>query len=113
MSHQKFQSCIDACLECAVECQHCATECLKESDVKMMLKCIELERQCTIVCSAAAELMSVGGSHAAHLCTECAEICKACAEECEKHSHMEHCKKCAEACRRCAEECEKMAKVAA
>lgn len=111
MNNEKFQSCIDACLECTTECQSCATACLKENDLAMLLHCINLNRQCAIVCSAAAELMSVGGSHATHLCAECAEICKDCAQECTKHAHMEHCKECAETCRKCAEECEKMTNV--
>jgi hypothetical protein len=107
MSHEKFQSCIDACVACAVECNHCATECLQENDIKMMVKCIQLDRQCAVICFAAAQLMSIGGEHASHLCAECAEICTACAEECGKHSNA-HCKKCAEACRKCAEACKAM-----
>jgi hypothetical protein len=111
MRDQKFQDCIDACLACAVACQHCATSCLHENDVAMLLHCVELERQCSIVCAATAQLLSIGGSHATHLCAECAEICRDCAQECERHAHMEHCKKCAAACRSCAEACEKMAGV--
>ena len=112
MSHQKFKSCIDACVACAVECNHCATECLHEDDVKAFVRCIQLNRQCAVVCFAAAELMSIGGEHAEHFCNECAGICDACAAECEKHSN-EHCKKCAEACRKCAKECRAMSAVAA
>ena len=113
MSHQKFQICIDACVACAVECNHCATECLNENDVKAQINCIQLERQCAVICFAAAQLMSIGGEHASHLCNECAEICEACAVECEKHSHHDHCKKCAEACRKCSKECRSMIAVAA
>jgi hypothetical protein len=112
MSHQKFQSCIDACVACAVECNHCATECLQEKDIKIMVNCIQLDRQCAVICFAAAQLMSIGGEHASHLCEECAEICDACAAECSKHSN-EHCKKCAEACKKCAEACRTMSKSAA
>lgn len=113
MSHEKFQSCIDACIACAIECEHCVSACLNEEDVKMLIRCIELERECASVCRSAAELMSLGGQHAASLCHVCAEICDACAEECEKHTEhgMEHCRACAEECRRCAEECRSMAGV--
>ena len=62
MSHERFQSCIDACIACAIACEHCASECLKEEDVKMMVRCIELDRECASVCRSAAELMSIGGS---------------------------------------------------
>jgi hypothetical protein len=108
MSHEKYQSCIDACLECAVACTQCASECLKEEDVKMMARCILLDRECAAVCFAAAELMTIGGEFSSMLCTPCAEICEECAEECENHE-TEHCKKCAAVCRQCAEECRKMA----
>lgn len=109
MSHQKFQECIDACLECAIECEHCSTACLQEDDVKMMSKCIQLDRDCADICALTARLLARGSEHGMHLMKECAEVCEKCAEECEKHSHMEHCKACAEACRRCAEECRSMA----
>ena len=108
MSHEKFQSCIDACLECAMECEHCSTACLQEDDVKMMAKCIQLERDCIDICITTAKLLARGSQHGMHLMAECAEICDACADECEKHSHMEHCQKCAEVCRACAEECRSM-----
>ena len=110
MLHEKFQSCIEACNECATTCTHCATSCLHESDVKMLAHCIQLDLECAAICRSAAELMSLGSSHAQKLCAICADICDACAAECEKHSHMEHCKECAEACRRCAEECRSMSK---
>jgi len=107
MSHEKFQFCIDACIACAITCEHCATECLREDDVKMMVRCIELDRECASVCRSAAELMSMGGSHATRLCSVCADICDACARECEIHD-IEHCQECAEECIACAEECRKM-----
>ena len=105
---QKFKNCIEACLACAVACNNCATECLNEDDVKMLIKCIQLDRQCSVICFATANMMSIGGEHASHLCAECAEICNACAEECDKHAAMgmDHCRICAEACRKCATACE-------
>jgi hypothetical protein len=110
MSHERFENCIDACVACAIQCEHCASECLREKDVKTMLKCIELDRQCASVCRSAAELMSIGGAFALALCNACAEICEACAEECEKHD-MDHCQECADECRSCADECRKMAEM--
>jgi len=73
----------------------------------MMVKCIELDRQCASVCRAAAELMSMGGTHATLLCSACADICDACARECEMHDR-DHCQECAEECAACAEECRRM-----
>lgn len=104
MNHERYQICIDACIECAQECDRCATACLHEKDVGMLTRCIALDRECAETCYASARLMGMEGEHAALFCHSCAEICDVCAEECEKHD-MEHCRKCAEACRRCADEC--------
>lgn len=107
MSNQKFQSCIDECLACAIACEHCATACLGEEDVKMMTRCIQLDRDCADICILTARLLARDSQHGQHLMKECVEICEMCAEECEKHDE-DHCQKCAEACRKCAEECRRM-----
>lgn len=108
MSHEKFQTCINACYECATECKHCENACLNETDVSKMVRCIKLDGECATICLAAATLMSGGSGFSNDICRLCAEMCEACATECEKHSHMEHCKKCAEVCRSCARECKSM-----
>lgn len=75
----------------------------------MLSRCIALARECAIVCSANAKLMSVGGEYASLLCQACVAICNVCAEECESDSkELDYCKRCAEVCRECAEECAKM-----
>ena len=89
-------------------CNHCAASCLREEDVKMMARCIQLDIECAALCQAAAQIMSLNGNSAAELCGICADACQACAEECAKHDH-DHCRECARACRTCAEECRRMA----
>lgn len=112
MSHEKYQPCIDACIQCAQECDHCASACLGEAEVEMLAQCIRLDHDCATICWTAASYMSRGSQFAVAVCRLCAEICDACAEECGKHAaHMEHCARCAEACRRCAETCRQMATV--
>lgn len=112
MSHEKFATCIEACVECANECEHCATACLNEKDVAHMAKCIEIERYCADLCRMSAAFMARSSEATEHyakeLCALCAHVCEDCAKECEKHSHMEHCKACAEACRECAKACHAM-----
>jgi hypothetical protein len=105
---KEYHACIEACVECWLACEMCAEACLHESDVKRMVECIRLDRDCAEVCQAAVRLMVRGGELAPAFCRVCAEICDACAEECERHE-AEHCQVCAAACRRCAEECRKMA----
>lgn len=106
MTHQQYQKCIDACIECATVCNHCAVSCLEEKDVQQLTKCIRLDLECAVICRSSAELMSVGSMYSRQICNICAAICIACADECEKHAAMgmEHCKECAEACRACAKE---------
>lgn len=108
MSHQQFQSCIDACYACAVACDHCAASCLQEQDVKMMARCIALDMDCAQICRMAAAYMSRGSEFAGAICRACADVCQACGEECGKHQ-AQHCQECAQACRRCADECRSMA----
>ena len=112
MSHQEFQTCIEACVRCAQECEHCANACLDEQNVKEMAECIRLDRDCAEICWGAAALMSRGSRFAHDLCRLCTEICEACGAECRKHQ-MDHCQRCADACEQCAEECRRMAGVAA
>jgi hypothetical protein len=107
MSHHNYQECIDACLRCAATCNHCASSCLREDDVKMMAKCIQLDMECAAICYAAAQFMGMGSDDVIRICTLCADICEACAAECERHNN-EHCSECAAACRKCAEECRRI-----
>ena len=88
-------------------CEHCATACLHEENIKMMARCIELDRSCADACSFASREMARDSEFAERVCQLCAEFCDACGEECAKHK-MDHCQMCAEACRRCAEACREM-----
>ena len=106
---KQYESCIEACHECVTECEHCAVSCLHEQDIKMMVRFIELVRNCADMCSLAAQFMSRGSTYAGKLCALCADICQACGDECAKRKN-EHCQPCAKACHKCAEECQNMAK---
>ncbi len=112
MSHEDYQSCIDACIRCAQACEECGEACLGEKNVAMMAGCIRLDKDCAQSCWTAASIMSRGSSFAQHLCRLCAEICEACGAECRKHQ-ADHCQRCADECERCAEECRQMAGAAA
>ena len=67
MSHVKYQDCIEACNDCMAACEHCATACLHEENIKMMVRCIELDRSCADYEQAAAlgglELRALDGRH--------------------------------------------------
>ena len=104
--HTQNQALLDALNACIAACEHCASSCLKEEDVKMMARCISIDRDCADICALTARFVARDSEHAQHVMRECAEICKICGDECEKHAaQMPHCKECAEACRRCEQAC--------
>ncbi len=77
-----------------------------------MARCIQLDMECAAICTAAAQLMSMGSNRASEICRICADICTECGDECGKHESV-HCRECAEICHRCAEECRRMSSIAA
>jgi hypothetical protein len=38
----KYAECIEACNHCANACEYCGSLCLREENIRIMLKCIEL-----------------------------------------------------------------------
>ena len=90
--------------ECVQYCNYCLNSCLEEQDIKMMVNCIRLDRDCALICSTALQLVYKQGKFAKDILQLCIKACKACAEECGKFQH-DHCKKCAEACKKCADAC--------
>src|SRR6185503_14051159 len=103
-----YQVCINACLHCAALCNHCALSCTTEEDIKMMARCIQLDMECSAICYAAANLMSLDSEKAIAICGICADVCEACANECSLHDN-DHCRQCADACTACAAECKNIA----
>lgn len=93
---------------CAAACEMCADACLDEENIKMMVPCIRLDRDCSRICHTTASLIASSSKNAGPLLKVCEEICRLCSEECGKHEH-DHCQKCAQACRECAEACSKYA----
>lgn len=89
---------------CAAACEACMDACLSEEDIKKMVRCIRLDRDCAKICYVTASFVASNSDHASHLIKECEEICRLCREECEKHD-MQHCEECAWACKECEEAC--------
>ena len=104
MLHQNHHELIQKLLNCALSCEICATGCLKEEDVKMMARCINLDRDCADICIQAARLLKRDSEIGHQYLLICEEICRMCAAECGKYAH-EHCKQCAQACKDCADAC--------
>ena len=101
--HKDF---LEKLARCAAACENCLDSCLDEDNLKMMVKCIRLDRDCAKICAITASFVASNSPHAKHLAKECQEICKLCGDECEK-MEADHCKECAKACRECEEACKK------
>ena len=105
MLNSRYQACIEACSNCAMACETCAASCLREDDVKMMARCIELDRDCADICATTGAVLSRQTGNNVEttraLLEACRTACKTCGDECASHAEMhEHCKICADACRR-------------
>lgn len=100
--HQDF---IQKLADCAAACQYCSDQCLNENDIKMMVPCIRLDRDCADACIVALNFVARGSDSAKQAVQFCLDFCKRCADECESHE-AQHCKECAEACRACEKACE-------
>lgn len=101
----KYQSVIQALNACAAACDHCYDACLQEQDIKMMARCIRLDRDCSEICKLTASALSRNSEVAKTLLQACADICRECGIECASHQKMDHCRECAEACKACEEAC--------
>ncbi|HKQ30437.1 MAG TPA: four-helix bundle copper-binding protein [Burkholderiales bacterium] len=110
MSHDEYQTCIEACQACAEACDRCAVACLTEPAIEEMTRCIRLNMDCAAACRLAAGFMARDSELASTVCRLCAEICDACGMECASHKPS-HCQQCAQACYRCAAECRRIAEV--
>lgn len=104
MLQHNHKDLIQTLLDCALTCESCATACLGEQDVKMMARCIALDRDCADMCLQAAQLLQRNSEIGHQYLLLCEEICQMCGDECGKHQ-MDHCQQCAEACRKCAAAC--------
>lgn len=96
--------------ECAAACEMCADACLDEEDIKKMVQCIRLDRDCAKICHTTASFIASHSDNAQALVRVCEELCRNCGEECARHD-MDHCQQCAETCRSCAEACRNFAGV--
>ena len=99
---------IHALGNCINHCNYCADACLDEENVKMMVKCIRIDKVCAEACAALTQILATNYKDVQGLVDYCIKVCNTCADECEKHDHQ-HCKDCAKACRECAKACEQYA----
>jgi hypothetical protein len=104
MSETKFQACITACKQCQEASGACAQACIRNPNVREMLRCIALNRDCGLFCNTALLLLEHGSEFLAQTCGLLAEICDVAAREAAKFD-LPECKREVLACARCAAEC--------
>jgi len=102
--YQLYRVCIQACQDCAAICRHCAISCIAEPQPGRFAECIQHTLECSAICTATAQIMSLNGSKIKELAKLCAAICDECAEHCSMFEEP-HCQECAELCRKCADAC--------
>ena len=100
----EYRSLLEALARCIANCEYCSDACLDEDNIKMMVPCIRLDRDCADICRTFYGYLARNSPHAKHLVNECIEICQKCHDECAKHQH-DHCQQCAQACQECLEAC--------
>jgi hypothetical protein len=105
LTHQQAEV-IQELVNCALACEACAALCLKEPEVRHMVRCAELARDCADTCLQASRLVVRKSEIADNYLTICDEICRLCADECRLHD-ADHCEICAAACDSCAETCQR------
>lgn len=110
MAHDK--DLLEKLARCAAACEMCADACLDEEDIKKMVHCIRLDRDCAKICHVTASYIASHSEYAQTFVNICADICKACGDECARHE-MDHCQECARACRECEEACRSFSGVGA
>jgi hypothetical protein len=108
MAHDK--ELLQKLAQCAAACEMCMDACLGEEDVKMMVRCIRLDRDCAKICHLAASFVASHSDNTGAILQLCADICRQCGDECAQHKH-DHCQECARACRECEQACRSYAGV--
>lgn len=102
--NEKISNLVQKLGVCQGVCNYCFNACLQEEDVKMMTRCIKMDKSCSEICGTTLSFVASSCGLTADILPVCIKACRACAEECEKHDYQ-HCQDCAKACKECAKAC--------
>ena len=103
------ESCMSACLECALACEKCITSCLRGDEPARTVGLITTARTCIDVCSLTAKLLAQESEFAVEYAALCAEVCHTLREDCLKQMKSDECQKCCEMTLRCEQTCQQVA----
>jgi hypothetical protein len=104
---------IDALNDCAQACTANADDCLSETSVAELVKCIRLCLDCADICTTTVGVCSRQTDYdpivTKPLLQACITSCKSCGDECKRHAQqLAHCQVCEQACRRCEQACKQL-----
>jgi len=69
LKNQQYQTCIDACNNCAECCEACCTECMSNTEMAgMMGRCMMMCRDCADMCRMASMMMARGSEYVKQMC---------------------------------------------
>ena len=70
----KYQACIDVCMQCTQACYECLRACMNEPDAAARKACMGILVECALICQQAVAYMSFDAQHSKDLCKLCANI---------------------------------------
>lgn len=81
MDKKILKECISTCQTCAAQCTEAVASCLNREGVGDLTRFIRAAMECSSICRATAEMLSLESAFAPDLCKLCADVCKNCADE--------------------------------
>ena len=108
-SSPKYQSLIDAALDCVKASEGCIQHCIEFFGDPKFAECAARVQEMLPICTALSHLAAYDSKHLKDYIRVCVEICADCERACRVHEkNHPPCKACADACARCISECKKV-----
>lgn len=102
-----FADCIRACEDCQKACNAAARACIDSPEVKRLIRCISLNRDCGLLCNTASLLLQHTSEFLPQAIKVCVDARGTCASENER-SVLPPCRRAAIACRSFAQVCRRI-----
>ena len=103
-----FADCVRVCDDCKRACNDAARTCIDSPEVKCLLRCISLNRDCRLLCNTVLLLLLQDASEFLRQAIKlCVDACATCASENER-SAPPPCRRAAAACRSFAQVCHRI-----
>ena len=105
-----MRACIDDCLQCFAVCEETTAYSIELGNRYVEAQHLTPLADCSVLCSASANLMLRMSPLYRDVCRLCADACDRCKDSCERIDPSdETLRRCIDACQRCADSCRRMA----